>query len=98
LEGEYSSGSEPNLLARCAFREEHGVGLPSDVDIDDLDVDEMESWSEDQVRRAGASGLLAALDPSEWPHGAFDGEADNTPGMCQVRKPYLSVHPENGPR
>lgn len=86
--------SEPALLARAAFRERHGVGLPSDVAIDDLDVGQMESWTDDQLRRADASRLLKHVGDDEWPPSALDDEADGTDGMCKFRKLYLRFHPE----
>jgi hypothetical protein len=70
------------------------VGLPSDIAIDDLDTEMMESWTDDQLRRAEASGLLASLDDSEWPDCALDPEADGTDGMCKLRKLYLRIEPE----
>jgi hypothetical protein len=89
----YPPDSEPVLLARAAFRERHGVGMPSDIAADDLDVGQMESWTDDQLRRAEASGLLASLDDDSWPLAAFDDEADSTDGMCKLRKLYLRINP-----
>lgn len=89
----HSKDSEPALLARAAFRERHGVGMPSDVDIEDLDVSGMASWTDDQLRRAEASGLLQSLDDDRWPPAALDGEADGTDGMCKLRKLYLRINP-----
>ena len=66
-------------------------GLPADIDIDDLNPDEMESWSDDQLRRAEGSGLLASLEDGVWPDSALRGEADGTDGMCKLRKLYLRV-------
>lgn len=91
--GRHPKGSEPALLARAAFRERHGVGLPSDIDTDDLEMGQMESWADDQLRRAEASGLLASLDGDEWPRTALDDEADGTDGMCKLRKLYLRLNP-----
>jgi hypothetical protein len=90
----YAPNSEPALLARATFRERHGVGLPSDIDTDDLHPAEMESWTDDQLRRAEASGLLASLEDEAWPEAVLDGEADGTDGMCKLRKLYLWIHPE----
>jgi hypothetical protein len=90
-------GSEPALLARAAFRERHGVGMPSDVVVDDLHLEEMASWTDDQLRRAEASGLLQNLDDDLWPPAALDGEADGTDGMCKLRKLYLRINPSEAP-
>lgn len=65
-------GSEPALLARAAFRDRHGVGLPSDIDTGDLDPAAMERWDAGQVRRAEASGLLESLDEEDWPDAIRD--------------------------
>jgi hypothetical protein len=89
----HAKDSEPALLARAAFRDRHGVGMPSDIAVDDLGVELMESWSDDQLRRAEASGLLASLDDDSWPHAALDDEADGTDGMCKLRKLYLRIRP-----
>jgi hypothetical protein len=91
----HAQDSEPALLARAAFRERHGVGLPSDVATGDLDVKQMESWTDDQLGRAQASGLLASLDDDEWPQSAFAGGADGTDGMCKFRKLYLRLNPDD---
>lgn len=92
--GKHPKDSEPALLARAGFRERHGVGMPSDIPIDDLDVERMESWTDDQLCRAEASGLLASLDDDDWPRSALDDEADGTDGMCRFRKLYRQLHPE----
>jgi hypothetical protein len=91
--GRHPRGSEPALLARAAFRERHGVGMPSDIEIGDLDPEQMEIWTEDQLRRAEASGLLASLCDDEWPESALADEADTSDGMCKLRKLYLRLHP-----
>ena len=84
--------SEAALLARAAFRESHGVGLPSDVVIADLHLNEMASWTDEQLRRAEASGLLQSLDEDDWPAAALDCEADGKDGMCKLRKLYLRIN------
>ena len=84
-------GSEEERLARLAFKARHGVGMPSDVEIDDLDPAEMEGWSDDQLRRAEASGLLASLAEADWPESVRQGEADTADGMCKLRKLYLDL-------
>jgi hypothetical protein len=78
-------------LARTAHYERFGAGLPVEMDIDDLDPAEMESWSDDQLRRAEGSGLLASLEDEDWPECARRAEADGTDGMCNLRKLYLRV-------
>lgn len=78
-------------LARAAHYDRFGAGLPSEIDIGDLNPEEMESWSDDQLRRAEGSGLLASLDDEAWPDCALEGEADGTDGMCKLRKLYLRV-------
>jgi hypothetical protein len=79
-DGVYARDDEPNMLARAAFRERHGVGLPSDVPIDDLDNAEMTQWTDEQICRAEASGYLASLeDDEDWPDLALDDDAD---GSC----------------
>jgi hypothetical protein len=90
----YPQDSEQALLARAAFRERQGAGMPSDVVTDDLDCERIESWTDDQLRRAEASGLLASLEDEEWPESARNGEADGTDGMCQLRKLYLRIRPD----
>jgi hypothetical protein len=76
-DSDYGSAEVPNLLARCAFKEKHGVGLPSDVDIDDLNGG-IETWDDDQLRRGEASGYLDSLDDDDWPDLALGDEAEGT--------------------
>lgn len=82
---------EIGKLARATHYDRFGAGLPGEIDIGDLDPAEMESWSDDQLRRAEGSGLLASLDDADWPDCALSGEADGTDGMCKLRKLYLQV-------
>jgi hypothetical protein len=101
---------EISLLGRLATYEEFGVGLLAELDTDDLDPAEMESWTDGQMERAMLSGFLAKLRPLEWPEAARnpprDGEgdhpqgggggpeADGTDGMCKLRKLYLLHCPQ----
>src|SRR3546814_13867617 len=62
--------TELAFLARARAYEQHGVGLPSEIDTDDLDVDEMESWTDAEWARAEFRGLLQPPDESEWPDAA----------------------------
>ena len=66
-----------------------------DVFEDDLDPDEMESWTDDQMRRAELSGLVDPLNDAFWPEEALDDEADGTDGMCKLRKLYLRARANN---
>lgn len=79
------------MMARAAHYERHGAGFPGEIDIDDLNPEEMESWNDDQLRRAEGSGLLASLDDEDWPDCALRDEADGADGMCKLRKLYLRV-------
>ena len=85
------SGTEEARLARLGHYEQYGVGLPEEIETDDLMPEEMERWTEDQLDRARASGFLKMLDEREWPEAARDGAADDTNGMCEVRKLYLRL-------
>jgi hypothetical protein len=88
---DYPPDGDLTLMARAAHCERHGVGLPSEVEIDDLDPTQMESWNDDQLRRAEGSGLLASLEDEQWPDCALADEADASDGMCKIRKLYLRV-------
>jgi hypothetical protein len=88
---DYSEQDGLTTMARAAHYERHGAGLPAEIDVDGLNPEEMESWSDDQLRRAEGSGLLASLDDRAWPDCALRDEADGTDGMCKLRKLYLSV-------
>ena len=79
------------MMARAAHYERHGAGLPGEIDIHDLNPEEMEGWSDDQLRRAEGSGLLASLEDEDWPDCALRDEADGTDGMCKLRKLYLQT-------
>ena len=88
---DYRAEDGLTTLARTAHYERHGAGLPAEIDIDDLNPEEMESWTEDQLSRAEGSGLLASLEDEAWPERALRDEADGTDGMCKLRKLYLRV-------
>lgn len=90
-EWDYREEDGLKIMARAAHYERHGAGLPVEIDIADLNPAEMESWSDDQLRRAEGSGLLASLEDEAWPDRALQGEADGTDGMCKLRKLYLRV-------
>ena len=90
--------TEPELLARLDHYQDFGVGLPVEIDCDDLDPEEMADWTEEQFERAEVSGFLGMLSESEWPEGARDGSADGTDGMCQMRQLYLLHYPPKRPR
>ncbi|MGS1017090.1 hypothetical protein [Allosphingosinicella humi] len=79
-------------LARSRAYEKFGVGLPSEIDTDDLDVDEMERWTDTDLDRAEFCGLLVTLDESDWPDAARDPSRDDTDGMCKLRKLYLDYN------
>lgn len=79
-------------LARSRAYEKFGVGLPSEIDTDDLDVEEMESWTDADLDRADFCGLLVSLDEADWPDAARDASRDDTDGMCKLRKLYLDYN------
>ncbi len=86
------SGTEQALLARLGHYEEYGVGLPQEIDTGDLDPEEMERWTEEQIDRAKASGFLEMLHPLEWPEAAREPAGDDVNGMCKVRELYLAFN------
>jgi hypothetical protein len=76
--------------------ERYGTALRRDgVFEDDLEVEEMASWTDDQIRRAELSGLVDSLNDAFWPAAALDDEADGTDGMCKLRKLYLRARCNN---
>ncbi|HEX8365852.1 MAG TPA: hypothetical protein VF603_11285 [Allosphingosinicella sp.] len=83
-----ASGTEEALLCRLATYEQHGVGMPGEIDIAGLDPREMESWTGEQFARAEAVNLFATLDEHEWPEAARDASADGADGMCKARQLY----------
>jgi hypothetical protein len=96
-DGVYARDAEPNMLARAAFRERHGVGLPSDVAIDDLDHARMEGWTDEQLRRGEAAGYLASLEEDEdWPDLALDAEAEGSCASAECPRHGASAG-EGGP-
>lgn len=83
-------GKAPRPEAGSPASDRFGAGQRCrDVFEEDLEVDEMEDWTDDQLRRAEASGLVTGLYDALWPEQALDGEADGTDGMCKIRKLYL---------
>ncbi|MEA3029716.1 MAG: hypothetical protein QOG13_1041 [Sphingomonadales bacterium] len=78
------TGSEAALLARLASYRDYGVGLPVEVEIDDLDPEEMESWTEDQWNRAEYGGLLAGFHEREWPEAARNVTETDSDGDCRI--------------
>ncbi len=91
--GPSPSGTEKARLARLGHYQEYGVGLPEEIETDDLLPEGMESWTEDQLDRAEASGFLKMLDEREWPEAARHGAAGDSNGMCKVRQLYRAFHP-----
>ena len=89
-----TTGTEAALLARLSYYERRGVGLPTELDVEDLDPEEMQGWTEEQWDRAHQSGLLRMLCPSEWPEAARAAGADETNGMCKLRKLYRFYNPK----
>jgi hypothetical protein len=88
-----AAGTEEALLARLGAYREHGVGLPAEVDVDDLNLEEMESWTEAQWDRAEFSGFLRLLSAGDWPQAAREPGPDDADGMCHLRQLYLRYHP-----
>jgi hypothetical protein len=86
--------SERALLARLGAYRVYGVGLPAEIDLDALDIERMESWTEDEWARAEFSGLLEMMPARDWPEAARDPGRDGTDGMCNLRHHYLRYHPE----
>jgi hypothetical protein len=86
--------SERALLARLDAYRSYGVGLPAEIDIDALDSERMESWTEDEWARAEFSGLLEMMPARDWPESARDRGRDGTDGVCYLRHRYLRRHPE----
>jgi hypothetical protein len=80
-------------LARLSNYREHGAGLPSELSTADLDPAAMESWSEEQLRRAEASGFLDRLAPEDWPLAVREAREADTDGSCRLRRLYLDRHP-----
>jgi hypothetical protein len=87
------AASEAALLGRLATFRRFGAGLPSEIPLADLDPAAMESWTDDQIARAEASGFLARLAPEAWPETIREGQGDGTDGMCDLRYLYLKYAP-----
>ena len=88
------TGCERALLRRLGGYQRHGVGLPDEADLDDLDPAEMESWTQEQIDRANFSGFLALLGREQWPRSVREGEGDGTDGKCHLRQLYLRYFPD----
>lgn len=89
----YAQAGEKALLGRLARYEAHGAGLPAEIDVEDLDPATMDSWTDEQFRRAEAAAYFSWLAAEDWPAAARDPSADGTDGMCKVRQLYLLYHP-----
>jgi hypothetical protein len=92
---ELSAGSERALLCRLGGYQRHGVGLPDEADLDDLDPAEMESWTPEQIDRANFSGFLCLLGREQWPQSVREGEGDGTNGNCHLRQLYRRYFPRS---
>ncbi len=88
---ELPTGSERALLCRLGGYQRHGVGLPDEADLDDLDPAEMESWTREQIDRANFSGFLALLGREQWPRSVREG--DGTNGSCHLCQLYRRYFP-----
>ena len=56
---------EARTLERCENYRLYGVGLPQEIDISDLDLDDPESWTPEQEQRAVRAGLFDDEDDDE---------------------------------
>lgn len=89
-----ATGGERALLRRLGGYQRHGVGLPDEADLDDLDPAEMESWTPEQIDRANFSGFLALLGREQWPRSVREGDGSNgNCHLCQLYQRYFP-HPE----
>jgi hypothetical protein len=80
------AGSDAAILGRLGQYREHGVGLPSEIDISDLGREEMESWTQDQWDRAGRCGMLRRMREEAWPEIARKVTESETDGNCPNRQ------------
>lgn len=80
--------------------EDYGVGLPVEIATDDLDPEQMASWTEDQWDRDKASGFLKMLRESEWPDAARDREEDaaRLAELEAARRRFFGLDHPNEPR
>ena len=56
----YAQLPEPELLDRLENYRDYGVGHPEEIDVSDLDIAGMASWTDEQRRRAERAGLIEA--------------------------------------
>ena len=95
IDGEIApAGSEQALLARLGAYADFGAALPCEIDIEDLEPLEMESWTEEQIERAEFSGMLDCLTTHEWPESVREAGPDASDGMCKLRQLYGDRHPD----
>ncbi|WP_114953420.1 hypothetical protein [Sphingosinicella terrae] len=54
----WTASREARTLERCDNYGRYGVGLPEEIDVSDIDPEDPESWTEEQLDRARRAGLV----------------------------------------
>jgi len=61
----YVGHDEAHVLERLENYRKYGVGLPTEIDVSDLDPAKMAEWTEEQAERAERSGFLDEIEEAD---------------------------------